>query len=129
MNTLITLLVTLAGLSNPSAPQVKPDLMQKCVSDTAAIVGRIRTMTQADPSFEFRGYSEERATQVLDAFNAIPPSTRYAADQIMVLVDTREGGNKEALVMLITTGCAKQVIETPLESWQAVLRQSIGNDT
>jgi hypothetical protein len=138
MNALITLLVTLAGLggqpTRPVEPEVmqtrpvEPEVMQKCLSGTATILGRIQTMVQADPSFQLHNYSEERAKQVLETFNANPPATQYKADQVMTLVDTREGGNKKALVMLITTGCMTEIIQTPRENWQEVLSKSIGSD-
>jgi hypothetical protein len=128
MNALITLLVTLASLGGQPAATVEPEVMQKCVKSTETILRRIQAMTQADPSFELRAYSEERALHVLDAFNANPPATQYKADQVMTLVDTREGGNKKALVMLITTGCMTEIIQTPRENWQEVLSKSIGSD-
>jgi hypothetical protein len=47
----------------------------------------------------------------------------------MTLVDARDDGNKNALVMLITTGCMTEIIQTPRENWREVLSKAIGNDT
>jgi hypothetical protein len=129
MNALIILLTTLAGLGGQPTAPVEPKVMQKCIKATATILGRIQAMTQADPSFELRGYSGGRAIQVLEAFNANPPPTLYNADQVMTLVDAREDGNKNTLVILITTGCMTEVIQTPRKNWQEVLSKAIGSDT
>ncbi|SDR58929.1 hypothetical protein SAMN05519103_06260 [Rhizobiales bacterium GAS113] len=129
MNALIILLVTLTGLGGQPTAPVEPKVMQKCIKATATILRRIQTMTQADPSFELRGYSGERAIHVLEAFSANPPPTQYKADQIVTLVDAREDGNKHTLVMLITTGCMTEIIQTPRENWRNVLSNSIGSNT
>lgn len=124
-----TLLVTLAGLGGQPTRPVEPEVMQKCLSGTATILGRIQTIVQADPSFELHDYSEERATQILETFNENPPATQFRADKVLTLVDTREDGNEKALVMLITAGCMTEVIQTPRADWKEILSKSIGSDT
>ena len=129
MNTLIPLLITMASLGGQAAHPSELETAQKCVTGTATILQRIQTMVQADPSFELHGYSQDRAMQVLETFNADPPMTQYRADQVMTLVDTSEDGNKKALVMLITGGCMTDIIQTPRQNWSEVVGKSIGRET
>jgi len=128
MTPLIPLLITMASLGGQPAQPSEPEVTPKCVSGTATILQRIQAMVQADRSFELRGYSQEQATEVLETFNASPPATQYRAEQVMTLVDTHEGGDQRALVMLITGGCMTGIIQTPRQNLSQVISRSIGDD-
>jgi hypothetical protein len=128
MHTLVTLLVTLASLGGEPTRPAQPDSMQRCVGSSAAVIRRIQTIVRSESAFELRDYKANQARDVLQIFNAEPPSSNYAADQIMALADTSEEGNKNTLVLLMTTGCITQIIQTSRKSWQAVIQKSIGSD-
>jgi hypothetical protein len=129
MNTLIPLLIAMASLGSQPTHPSELETTQKCVSGTATILRRIETMVRADPTFELHNYAQERATQLLETFNADPPASQYSADQVLTLVDTGDDGDQKALVMLITSGCITDIIQTPRKNWYAVISKSIGDDT
>ena len=128
MHTLVTLLVTLASLGGEPTRPAQPDSTQRCVGSSATVIRRIQTIVRSEPAFELRDYKTNQAKELLQFFNAKPPTTNYAADQIMTLADTSEDGNENTLVLLMTTGCITQIIQTPRESWKEVIQKSIGSD-